>query len=183
MPSTIWSMRCVPRVVTLRTCVSPLWKSPEPWVMAMTPTSAERGRMSVVSLPSMRRPSARIRSRTMVLESERTADLACCSTPSTSGRRSATAAMICSAASRSAARRSALSAISRAADSGPRPNSATASAMAASQSASNSWSMVGFTPAVAMSRRWSATASVTHCLDSSSPSARTASSTFGAPVS
>ena len=30
MVSIIWSMRGIPSVVTLRTCVSPRWKSPEP---------------------------------------------------------------------------------------------------------------------------------------------------------
>ena len=45
--SSSWFIRGMPSVVTLSTCVSPRWKSPEPCAVGMRPTSAESGRMSV----------------------------------------------------------------------------------------------------------------------------------------
>ena len=47
----------------LSTCVSPRWKSPEPWVRFTVFTSTVRGRMSVGARPSRRTPSFTTRSR------------------------------------------------------------------------------------------------------------------------
>ena len=60
-------MRCTslegPSVATVRACVSPRVKRPEPWARGSRPTSTEMGRMVSASRPSMRMPSARTISR------------------------------------------------------------------------------------------------------------------------
>ncbi len=75
MVSSIWSIRGIPRVVTLRTWVSPRSKRPEPCAVGRRPTSAESGRMSVMPLPSTRTPSSTMRLRTVRLVRARTAAL------------------------------------------------------------------------------------------------------------
>ena len=66
-------MRGMPRVVKLRTWVSPRWNSPEPWAVGIRPTRADSGRRSRVPRPSMRTPSFTMRWRTRCLVSDRTA--------------------------------------------------------------------------------------------------------------
>ena len=66
-------MRGMPRVVTLRTWVSPRWNSPEPCAVGMSPTRADRGLMSRGPGRRSVRPSSTIRWRTSFLVSERTA--------------------------------------------------------------------------------------------------------------
>src|SRR5579871_4044500 len=75
MVSSSWFMRGMPSVATSSTWVSPRWNRPEPCAVGITPTSADRGRMSVGPRPSMRMPSSTIRLRTNFLVSDRTAAL------------------------------------------------------------------------------------------------------------
>ncbi len=65
-------MRGMPRVVKLRTWVSPRWNRPEPWAVGIRPTRADSGRRSRVPRPSMRTPSFTMRWRTRCLVSDRT---------------------------------------------------------------------------------------------------------------
>ena len=77
-------------VVTPRIWVSPRSNSAEPWARGITSTSAASGRMSVVPRPSMRKPSVRIRLRTVDLFSERNASPISFSRPSNFGPSSVT---------------------------------------------------------------------------------------------
>src|SRR5436305_92140 len=61
MVSSIWAMRGMPRLVTVRTWVSPRWNRPVPWAVGRMPTSALSGRRSVGPRPSMRLPSSTTR--------------------------------------------------------------------------------------------------------------------------
>ena len=73
----ICSMRLMPSVVTLSTWVSPRWNRPEPCDVAIRPTSAVSGRMSVGPRPSMRTPSSTMRRRTISFVVARTAAASC----------------------------------------------------------------------------------------------------------
>ena len=75
MVSSSWFIRGMPSVVTLSTCVSPRWKSAEPWAVGRRSTSADSGRMSAVPRPSMRTPSSTMRLRTSFLVRPRMARL------------------------------------------------------------------------------------------------------------
>ena len=76
-PSMICASRVVPSVVTTSACVSPRVKSAEPWVRGSTPTFTVIGRTVVQSRPSMRGSPLRIRWRTMLLSSLKSAPSIC----------------------------------------------------------------------------------------------------------
>ena len=61
--SIIWVMRSMPSVATFSTCVSPRLNSADPWARGRTPTSADRGRISVALRPSSRTPCSTTRRR------------------------------------------------------------------------------------------------------------------------
>src|SRR5918999_1807830 len=71
--SIICSIRCMPRVVSVRACVSPRVKIPEPWTRGTTPISVQIGRTSSVLRPSRRTFSSRMRFRTSFFVSDRNA--------------------------------------------------------------------------------------------------------------
>ena len=87
MVSSSCDMRGMPRVVMLSTWVSPRWKSPDPWAVGTTPTSAVTGRRSLTPRPSMRTPSSTMRRRTVFLVRALTASRISFSRPSNSAAR------------------------------------------------------------------------------------------------
>ena len=73
----ICASRVVPSVVTTSACVSPRVNSAEPWVRGSTPTLTVIGRTVLVSRPSMRGSPFRMRWRTMLLSSLKSAFSTC----------------------------------------------------------------------------------------------------------
>ena len=120
-------MRGMPSVVTLRTCVSPRWKRPEPWAVSSTPTCDDSGRMSAGPRPSMRMPSSTMRLRTTALLAERTAALIWPAAFGTSSKRGVSSARSSAVAESVASLRSALLLIAYALDRRSAPASKTAS--------------------------------------------------------
>ena len=92
----------------LSTCVSPRWKSPEPWVRFTVPTSTVSGRMSAGERPSRRMPFLTTLSRIVDL---RTCLKAFFASDAASGSSPATAATVSSRSFLSASERWRLSAI------------------------------------------------------------------------